>query len=94
LYRENGFHSQRQTSLSWEIWLAHTDGRQAALAEQRLGADGHIDADGCIGLPRRRREPTYTRCPNRPRPHISADGSFTAGDALIERAMKHSASRS
>lgn len=30
-----------------EIWLAHTDGRQAALAEaMRLGADGLVDVDG------------------------------------------------
>ncbi len=30
-----------------EIWLAHTDGRQAALAESmRLGADGLIDDEG------------------------------------------------
>lgn len=30
-----------------EIWLAHTDGRQAALAEaMRLGADGLMDDDG------------------------------------------------
>lgn len=30
-----------------EIWLAHTDGRQAALAEaMRLGADGLIDDEG------------------------------------------------
>jgi DNA-binding NarL/FixJ family response regulator len=30
-----------------EVWLAHTDGRQAALAEgMRLGADGLLDEDG------------------------------------------------
>jgi hypothetical protein len=30
-----------------EIWLCHTDGRQAALAESmRLGADGLLDDDG------------------------------------------------
>ena len=30
-----------------EIWLAHTDGRQSALAEaMRLGADGLLDEDG------------------------------------------------
>lgn len=30
-----------------EIWLAHTDGRQAALADaMRLGADGLLDDDG------------------------------------------------
>jgi hypothetical protein len=30
-----------------ELWLAHTDGRQAALAEaMRLGADGLLDDDG------------------------------------------------
>ncbi|HXE54853.1 MAG TPA: response regulator [Tepidisphaeraceae bacterium] len=30
-----------------EVWLAHTDGRQAALAEaMRLGADGLLDDDG------------------------------------------------
>ena len=30
-----------------EVWLAHTDGRQAALAEaMRLGADGLLDAEG------------------------------------------------
>jgi hypothetical protein len=30
-----------------EIWLAHTDGRQAALAESmRLGADGLLDEEG------------------------------------------------
>jgi hypothetical protein len=30
-----------------ELWLAHTDGRQAALAEaMRLGADGLLDAEG------------------------------------------------
>jgi hypothetical protein len=30
-----------------EIWLAHTDGRQAALAESmRLGADGLLDDEG------------------------------------------------
>jgi len=30
-----------------EVWLAHTDGRQAALAEaMRLGANGLLDADG------------------------------------------------
>ena len=30
-----------------ELWLAHTDGRQSALAEaMRLGADGLLDEDG------------------------------------------------
>jgi hypothetical protein len=30
-----------------EVWLAHTDGRPAALAEaMRLGADGLLDAEG------------------------------------------------
>ena len=30
-----------------EVWLAHTDGRQASLAEaMRLGADGLLDDDG------------------------------------------------
>ena len=30
-----------------EVWLAHTDGRQAALAESMsLGADGLLDDDG------------------------------------------------
>jgi len=30
-----------------EVWLAHTDGRQATLAEaMRLGADGLLDQDG------------------------------------------------
>lgn len=30
-----------------EVWLAHTDGRQAALAEaMRLGADGLMDEEG------------------------------------------------
>ena len=30
-----------------EVWLAHTDGRQAAMAEgMRLGADGLLDDDG------------------------------------------------
>src|SRR5581483_8395177 len=30
-----------------DVWLAHTDGRQAALAEaMRLGADGLLDDDG------------------------------------------------
>jgi len=30
-----------------EVWLAHTDGRQAALADaMRLGADGLLDDDG------------------------------------------------
>jgi DNA-binding NarL/FixJ family response regulator len=30
-----------------EVWLAHTDGRQATLAEaMRLGADGLLDSDG------------------------------------------------
>lgn len=37
-----------------EVWLAHTDGRQAALAEaMRLGADGLLDEDGLhrVALP-------------------------------------------
>lgn len=48
-----------------EVWLAHTDGRQAALAEaMRLGADGLLDEDGlhrvAIGAPLSD-EPTLSR---------------------------------
>jgi len=48
-----------------EIWLAHTDGRQAALAESmRLGADGLFDVDGLhrIATPSAN-EPVYHALP-------------------------------
>lgn len=49
LYREElaviGTVKQRFAHI--EVWLAHTDGRQAALAESmRLGADGLVDDEG------------------------------------------------
>jgi hypothetical protein len=49
LYREElGFISTVKRRFPHiEIWLAHTDGRQAALAEaMRLGADGLVDGEG------------------------------------------------
>jgi hypothetical protein len=47
-----------------EVWLAHTDGRQAALADaMRLGADGLLDDDGlhriALGSPQEQRPPAY-----------------------------------
>jgi hypothetical protein len=51
-----------------EIWLAHTDGRQAALAESmRLGADGLLDDDGLHRIATAPlREPTYHPIPAPP----------------------------
>jgi DNA-binding NarL/FixJ family response regulator len=74
-----------------EVWLAHTDGRQAALAEaMRLGADGLLDEDGLhrVGVattPDSAREPAYRRQaaeaafetyrPRQTAPPVSADRS-------------------
>ena len=58
-----------------EIWLAHTDGRQAALAEaMRFGADGLVDGDGLHRIAAHAPPapaPTYTQLPE-PIPAVRA----------------------
>lgn len=53
-----------------EVWLAHTDGRQAALAESmRLGADGLLDDEGLHRIaapPTREPITTYHPMPSPP----------------------------
>jgi hypothetical protein len=54
-----------------EIWLAHTDGRQAALAESmRLGADGLLDDEGLhrIAAAQSQEPMTYHAMPHSPMP--------------------------
>jgi len=79
-----------------EVWLAHTDGRQAALAEAvRLGADGLLDEEGLhrVALSGALHdEPTQQRSPadlaagfdssTRPEPP-EPDGDIQSGEPLL-----------
>jgi hypothetical protein len=56
-----------------EVWLSHTDGRQADLAESmRLGADGLLDDDGFHRIAAAQEPVTYHSMPEStvPLPHL------------------------
>jgi DNA-binding NarL/FixJ family response regulator len=70
-----------------EIWLAHTDGRQAALAESmRLGADGLLDDEGLHRIAAAQvREPVTTYHPMpAPQPQASAESPLSEPERIGE----------
>ena len=71
-----------------EIWLSHTDGRQAALAEaMRLGADGLMDDDGLhrIGPGIPPAETSALPLPTRADVSRTGETAMRAGDSVAER---------